>query len=161
MNETLTLSSSLFPLGWQHYLLGGLLIGGGVVLLFALTGLIGGMSTVFSSSWSFVSKRAFFQQARLTGSRGWRLVYAAGLVLGAGIWWLIFSDGTPLRTEVPAGLLLAGGFLVGYGARLGNGCTSGHGICGLGSLQWPSLLAVLTFMGTAFLTAHLVAWWLA
>ncbi len=54
-----------------------------------------------------------------------------------------------------------GGFLVGYGARLGNGCTSGHGICGLGSLQWPSLLAVLTFMGTAFLTANLVARWLA
>ncbi|MDP2262807.1 MAG: YeeE/YedE thiosulfate transporter family protein [Hydrogenophaga sp.] len=161
MTETLTLSSSLFPLGWQHYLLGGLLIGSGVVLLFALTGLIGGMSTVFSSSWSFVSKRAFFQQARLTGSRVWRLVYAAGLVLGAGIWWLAFSDGTPLRTEVPAGLLLVGGFLVGYGARLGNGCTSGHGICGLGSLQWPSLLAVLTFMGTAFLTANLVAWWLA
>ncbi len=51
-----------------------------------------------------------------------------------------------------------GGFLVGYGARLGNGCTSGHGICGLGSLQWPSLLAVLTFMATAFITANLVAW---
>jgi uncharacterized membrane protein YedE/YeeE len=161
MNETLTVSWNLFPLGWQHYLLGGLLIGSGVVLLYALTGLIGGMSTVFSSSWSFVSKRAFFQQPRLAGSRVWRLVYALGLVLGAAIWWLTLSDGTPLRTEVPAGLLLVGGFLVGYGARLGNGCTSGHGICGLGSLQWPSLLAVLTFMGTAFLTANLVAWWLA
>jgi hypothetical protein len=46
-------------------------------------------------------------------------------------------------------------------ARLGNGCTSGHGICGLGSLQWPSLLAVLTFMATAFLTANLAARWLA
>jgi uncharacterized membrane protein YedE/YeeE len=161
MNKTLTLASSLFPLGWPHYLLGGLLIGAGVVLLFALTGLIGGMSTVFSSSWSFVSKHAFFQQARFTDSRVWRLVYALGLVLGAGIWWLTLSDGTPLRTEVPAGLLLVGGFLVGYGARLGNGCTSGHGICGLGSLNWPSLLAVLTFMATAFITANLVAWWLA
>lgn len=152
---------TLFPLGWQHYLLGGLLIGAGVVLLFALTGLVGGMSTVFSSTWSFVSKRAFFQQPRLRGSRVWRLVYAAGLVLGAALWWFTLSDGTPLRTEVPAGLLLVGGFLVGYGARLGNGCTSGHGVCGLGSLQWPSLLAVLTFMGTAFVTANLVAWWLA
>ena len=46
--------------------------------------------------------------------------------------------------------------LVGYGARLGNGCTSGHGICGLGSLQLPSLGAVLTFMATAFLVANLV-----
>jgi uncharacterized protein len=157
MNETL----DLFPLGWQHYGLGGLLIGAGVVLLFALTGLVGGMSTVFSSTWSFVSRRPSFQQPRLTGSRVWRLVYAAGLVLGAALWWLGWSDGTALRTEVPAGLLLVGGFLVGYGARLGNGCTSGHGICGLGSLQWPSLLAVLTFMASAFLTANLVAWWFA
>ena len=152
---------SLFPLGWQHYLLGGAFIGAGVALLFLFTGLVGGMSTVFSSTWSFVLQRPFFQQARLTDTRVWRLVYALGLVLGAGVWWLLLSDGTPLTTEVPVALLLAGGFLVGYGARLGNGCTSGHGICGLGSLNWPSLLAVLTFMATAFITANLAAWWLA
>jgi uncharacterized membrane protein YedE/YeeE len=151
----------LFPFGWQHYLLGGALIGAGVSLLFLFTGLIGGMSTVFSSSWSFVVQRPFFQQARLTDSRAWRLVYALGLVLGAFIWWLAFSDGSPGSTEVPAWQLLTGGVLVGYGARLGNGCTSGHGICGLGSLQWPSLGAVLTFMGTAFLSANLFGRWLA
>jgi len=49
-----------------------------------------------------------------------------------------------------------GGLLVGFGARLSNGCTSGHGICGLGSLQLPSLVAVLTFMATAFVTANAV-----
>jgi uncharacterized protein len=157
----MTDSLILFPLGWQHYLLGGLFIGAGVALLFVLTGLVGGMSSVFSSTWSFVSRAPYFQQARYTGSRGWRLVYAAGLVLGALVWWLAFSDGTAQTTEVPVWALLVGGFLVGYGARLGNGCTSGHGICGLGSLQWPSLLAVLTFMGTAFITANLLAWWLA
>ncbi|MCU0924685.1 MAG: YeeE/YedE family protein [Hydrogenophaga sp.] len=157
----MTDSFIFFPLGWQHYLLGGLFIGGGVALLFVLTGLVGGMSSVFSSTWSFVSRAPYFQQARYTGSRGWRLVYAAGLVLGALVWWLAFSDHTPQTTEVPVWALLVGGFLVGYGARLGNGCTSGHGICGLGSLQWPSLLAVLTFMGTAFITANLVARWLA
>lgn len=70
--------SSLFPHGWQHYLLGGVLIGAGTALLFVLTGRIGGMSTVFSSSWSFVVRRGFFQQARFIDSRGWRLVYAAG-----------------------------------------------------------------------------------
>ncbi|MFW5331457.1 YeeE/YedE family protein [Hydrogenophaga sp. ZJX-1] len=152
---------SLFPLGWQHYLLGGLFIGAGVALLFVFTGLVGGMSSVFSSTWSYLLRQPYFQQARYTGSRGWRLVYAAGLVLGALVWWLGFSDGTPLTTEVPVWALLVGGFLVGYGARLGNGCTSGHGICGLGSLQWPSLLAVLTFMATAFITANLVAGWMA
>ncbi len=152
---------TFFPLGWQHYLLGGLFIGAGVALLFVLTGLVGGMSSVFSSTWSFVVRAPYFQQARYTGSRSWRLVYAAGLVLGALVWWLAFSDRTPQTTEVPVWALLLGGFLVGYGARLGNGCTSGHGICGLGSLQWPSLLAVLTFMGTAFITANLVGRWLA
>ncbi|MES2047441.1 MAG: YeeE/YedE thiosulfate transporter family protein [Pseudomonadota bacterium] len=152
MNFTL----SLFPLGWQHYLLGGLLIGAGVTVLFVFNGLVGGMSTVFSSSWSYLVQKPFFQQPRFTDTRGWRLVYALGLVLGAAAWWLLFGDGTPLSTIVPVWQLVIGGFLVGYGARLGNGCTSGHGICGLGSMQWPSLLAVLTFMATAFITANLV-----
>lgn len=157
MNSTLF----LFPLGWQHYLLGGLCIGAGVALLFVCTGLIGGMSTVFSSTWSYVLRRPFFQQERFTGSRTWRLVYALGLILGAFVWWQGFAQGAPQSTSVPVWQLLVGGFFVGYGARLGNGCTSGHGICGLGSLQWPSLLAVLTFMATAFITANLVARWLA
>ena len=157
----MNLSLSLFPLGWQHYLVGGLLIGTGAALLFLLTGRIGGMSTVFSSTWSYVVRRPFFQQERFVDSRGWRLVYALGLVLGALTWWLGFAGSVREATTVPVWQLLVGGFLVGYGARLGNGCTSGHGICGLGSLQWPSLLAVLTFMATAFLTANLMAMWLA
>ncbi|MEY4980224.1 MAG: hypothetical protein RLZZ352_2494 [Pseudomonadota bacterium] len=149
--------SSLFPLGWAHYLLGGLCIGAGVALLFVFTGLVGGMSTVFSSTWSFVVRRAFFQQARFTGSRVWRLVYAAGLVLGAAVWWWLGADGSAQHTAVPVHWLLLGGFLVGYGARLGNGCTSGHGVCGLGSLSLPSLWAVLTFMATAFITANVMS----
>ena len=157
----MNLSLSLFPLGWQHYLVGGLLIGTGAALLFLLTGRIGGMSTVFSSTWSYVVRRPFFQQERFVDSRGWRLVYALGLVLGALAWWLGFAGSVREATIVPVWQLLVGGFLVGYGARLGNGCTSGHGICGLGSLQWPSLLAVLTFMATAFLTANLMTRWLA
>jgi uncharacterized membrane protein YedE/YeeE len=118
------------------------------------------MSTVFSSSWSYLVQRPFFQQHRFVDSRGWRLVYALGLILGALVWWLVFAGGVREATAVPVWQLLVGGFLVGYGARLGNGCTSGHGICGLGSLQWPSALAVLTFMATAFLTANLMARWL-
>ncbi len=147
---------TLFPFGWQHYLLGGLTIGAGVALLYLFNGWVGGMSTVFSSTWSFVSQRAFFQQARLVDSRHWRLVYAAGVVLGALVWRFALNDGQATATSVPVWQLLLGGFLVGYGARLGNGCTSGHGICGLGALQLPSLGAVLTFMATAFLTANLL-----
>jgi uncharacterized membrane protein YedE/YeeE len=154
----MTSTLSLFPMGWQHYLLGGLLIGCGVALLFVFTGRIGGMSTVFSSTWSYVVQRPFFQQPRFVGSRNWRLVYALGLVLGAALWWLGFAGAAPQTTGLPAWQLVVGGFWVGYGARLGNGCTSGHGICGLGSLQLPSLMAVLTFMATAFMTANAFGW---
>ena len=148
---------TLFPLGWGHYLAGGLLIGCGVAWLFVSTGRVGGMSTVFSSTWSWLLRTPFFQQARFTDSRAWRLVYALGLVAGAALGWWLMGDGQPLQTGVPVWQLVLGGLLVGYGARLANGCTSGHGICGLGSLQLPSLGAVLTFMATAFLTANLMA----
>ena len=153
----MTLIDTLFPLGWQHYLLGGLTIGAGVALLYLFNGWVGGMSTVFSSSWSFVLKRDFFRQDRFLNTRNWRLIYALGVVLGALVWRFALAGGEAQHTSVHAWQLLVGGFLVGYGARLGNGCTSGHGICGLGSLQWPSLGAVLTFMATAFLTANLMA----
>jgi uncharacterized protein len=151
---------ALFPGGWQHFLLGGLWIGAAVSLLFVATGLVGGMSTVFTSTWSYVARAAYFQQPRFTGSRLWRLVYAAGLIVGAAAWWAFAAPATPVATGLPWWQLLAGGFLVGYGARLSNGCTSGHGICGLASLQLPSLAAVLVFLATAMATAQLtfVVW---
>jgi uncharacterized protein len=151
--------TNLFPLGWGHYLAGGLLIGVAVAWLFVSTGRVGGMSSVFSSTWSFVSGRAFFQQQRWLQSRAWRLVYALGLILGAAVWWLWRGQGEAMHTGLPAWQLLIGGLLVGYGARRGGGCTSGHGICGMASLQWPSMLAVLVFMVTAMITAHLVPLW--
>ena len=146
-----------FPFGWTHYLLGGLSIGLGVSLLFVLTGLVGGMSTVYSSTWSYLVKRPFFQEPKLAGSRAWRLAYSAGLVLGAALWWIAFGGGVRVPVSLPWWQLLGGGVVVGYGARLGRGCTSGHGICGLASLGLPSLVAVLTFMSTAFLTANITA----
>ena len=72
----MNLTTSLFPLGWQHYLLGGIFVGAGTALLFVLTGRVGGMSSVFSTTWSYVVRRPFFQQGKFVDSRGWRLVYA-------------------------------------------------------------------------------------
>lgn len=148
--------NALFPFGYAHYLGGGLIIGCGVALLFLTTGLVGGMSTVFSSTWSFVSRLPYFAQARFRDSRGWRLVYAAGLILGAALWWALGGGDAAYRVTIPWWQLAAGGFIAGFGARMSNGCTSGHGICGMASLQAPSLLAVLTFLATAIATAHLV-----
>lgn len=153
------MTEALFPAGWQHYLIGGLWIGAGVATLFLLTGLVGGMSTVFSSTWSYVSRAPYFQQPRFTTSRRWRLVFALGLVVGAALWAWLAAPRPLAATGVPWWQLLAGGFLGGFGARMSNGCTSGHGICGLASLQLPSALAVLTFLATAFATANLT-WWL-
>lgn len=151
--------TTLFPLGWAHYLAGGLCIGLGVALLYLTTGRLAGMSSVFTSTWSYVSARPAFQQMRWRSSRGWRLQLALGLVLGASLWWWALGPATALSTSVPTWRLLLGGVVAGYGARLAGGCTSGHGICGMASLKLPSLLAVLTFMATGFITAHLVAAW--
>lgn len=144
----------LLPFGWAHYLAGGVLLGLGMSLLFVATGLVGGMSTVFTTVWSYFSGAPYFSQERFLASRHWRLVYAAGIVLGAALWLAFF--GAPFRTEVPLLQLAAGGFIAGFGARLSNGCTAGHGICGMASLQPPSIAAVATFLATAFLTANLV-----
>lgn len=148
------LFETLFPLGIAHYLIGGLLIGAAVSFLFISTGLIGGLSTFFTSTWSFVSQGAYFQRDEFTSSRNWRLVYALGLVLGAAIW--MFTVGESFQTSVTWWQLAVGGFIAGYGARLSNGCTSGHGICGLASLQLSSLLAVIIFLGAAMVSAAAV-----
>lgn len=147
---------TMFPYGWTHYLAGGLCIGIGVSLLYALTGLVGGMSSVYSSTWSYVVSRPYFQERTLVQSREWRLAYAAGLVAGAAAWWLLFGGGVRVPVSIPWWQLLGGGVLVGYGARLSRGCTSGHGICGMASLNRPSFLAVLTFMAAAFVTANVI-----
>lgn len=150
--------TDFFPTGWAHYLNGGLLIGAGVSLMFVLLGRVVGMSTVFSSTWSYFTRRAFFQDATLINSRVWRLVCAMGLVAGAAIWWWIQGPDFAATTEISPLRLAFGGVLVGFGARLSNGCTSGHGICGLSSLSRPSLVAVLVFMGVAIVTANAMAY---
>ena len=150
--------ADFFPNGIGHYLAGGILLGVGVSLLFLTTGLIGGMSAAFSSTWSYVSQLEFFQQDKWKKSRQWRLVYAAGLILGALIYLLTLGGGETFVTKVAWWQLALGGFLAGFGARMGSGCTSGHGVCGLSSLQFPSLVAVCIFMTTAIVTANAIAW---
>lgn len=146
---------ALLPHGFERYLAGGLLIGLGVALLFIVTGRQGGMSTFFSSAWSWVSGASFFQQPALRDTRGWRGVYALGVVLGGAA--LVLAGVPAPGTDLQLWRLIVGGLLVGFGARLGGGCTSGHGICGLASLSKGSLAIVVTFLATAIVTANLVA----
>jgi uncharacterized membrane protein YedE/YeeE len=146
---------ALFPNGMQYYLLGGLLIGVGVSFIFLMTGYVAGVSTFFSSAWSYVSQLKFFQQESFLKTREWRNYYALGLLAGGMVFLFTSAEGMA-STEVQWWRLLVGGFVAGLGARMAGGCTSGHGICGLSSFQWQSLVATIVFMTTAIVTANIM-----
>lgn len=149
------LLQALFPNGIVHYALGGILIGLGVTFIYALTGLTPGASSVLESSWSYVSKRPALSEGALRASRSWRLVFTAGIFSGA-ILYTVLTGGGVWTTDVQLWRLAIGGFLVGLGTRLGKGCTSGHGICGVGSLSETSILNVIVFLLVAIGTAGIV-----
>ena len=123
-------------------------------MLFVTTGRLGGASTVFSATWSWFSRLPFFQQSSLRDSRNWRAIYALGMLLGGVVYVLA---GLPVEgSDIATWRLAVGGLLIGFGARLGGGCTSGHGICGMASLSVGSMLMVAVFLSTAIVTALLM-----
>lgn len=144
----------LFPRGVLPYLVGGLLVGLGAAGIYLATGIIAGASTFLESTLSYASSVERFNRSRYVQSRGWRLVFTAGIVSGAAVYVLLSGSGT-WTTDVQWWRLLGGGFLVGVGTRLGKGCTSGHGVCGVGSASGTSLVSVATFLAVATGTAHL------
>ncbi len=124
-------------------IVGGVLIGVAALLLYASLGRIAGISGI-----------AF---GAISGQEAsWRWPFLLGLIGGG---WLAVSAGFALQMPDSADgsgalfLLVAGGLLVGVGTRLGNGCTSGHGVCGLARLSPRSLVSVLVFMGLGMLSA--------
>lgn len=171
------LVDTLFPNGISHYAIGGLFIGLGVTVIYLGTGIIAGASTFLETTLSYVSKVERFQQTRFVRSRDWRVIFTGGIVLGAFLYALTFQSGlvtsglqpgatagelrnvgglTIWVTDVQPWRLFAGGVLIGVGTRVGKGCTSGHGVCGVGSLSSASIVNVATFMALAIGTALLV-----
>lgn len=146
----------MFPLGILPYVVGGLLIGLGVSFIYVLTGIHATQSSLLSTTLSYVSKIPYFQQKTNLASRDWRLIFAAGVIVGAFIYTLTLSPDGFFVTSVQWWRLLLGGFLVGFGTRLSQGCTSGHGISGLASLSTTSLYAVLTFLSVGIATAVVI-----
>lgn len=144
-----------FPNGIEHYLLGGIAIGIGVVLIYILTGTIVGASTGLETIISYRSKIEWFQQEGFVSSRMWRTAFTVGIITGAFIYTVISGENLWV-TEVQWWRLLFGGILVGIGTRLGKGCTSGHGICGLASVSAASLINVIIFVGVAIVVAHAI-----
>ena len=128
-------------------LVGGVLIGLAASMLIAFKGRIMGVCGILASA--VLSKAPFKRE------RAWRLVFISGLLLSSPLWAWMFASQS-LEVSKGYGTLLAAGLLVGFGTRLGSGCTSGHAVCGLARLSRRSLIATLSFMGSGFLTAYLV-----
>lgn len=126
-------------------LIGGALIGLASVWLLAANGRIAGISSILHGMLSPVA----------LPDVPWRAWFIAGL-LTAGLAWQAFAGPVPLREGFPAGWAAAAGLLVGFGTRMSGGCTSGHGVCGLGRLSLRSLAAVIVFMATGMITTAIV-----
>jgi uncharacterized protein len=121
---------------------GGLLIGLAVTLMLLLNGRVAGISGILGG---LLTLR--------TGDKIWQAAFVAGLVLGALAY--VSTADVPVAVVAPLPAILAGGLLVGFGTRLGSGCISGHGLCGMARLSRRSMVATATFFGVAMLTVFL------
>ena len=131
----------ILEFSWLPALAGGIMIGTASALLMAFNGRVVGISGILGGLLS-----------RWSPDQWWRLTFLLGLVLGGGAanYWApeAFIDITENGTME----VLAAGLLVGLGTRIGSGCTSGHGVCGIGRLSIRSLVATLVFVGSGMLT---------
>jgi uncharacterized membrane protein YedE/YeeE len=125
-------------------LAGGVIIGLAAAALLFFNGRILGISGIFGG----------LLHAR-HGDTLWRCVFLAGLLCGGLLLGYIAPQAIVTDLDLPIGMVIIAGLLVGIGARLSNGCTSGHGICGVGRLAPRSIVATLTFLCSGILTAVL------
>ena len=123
-------------------LFGGALIGLGASILLLFSGRIAGISGIA------------FEALIGASDRAWRLAFLGGLLVGGRVLLRMRPDSFVIALARPDAVLIVAGLLVGFGTRLGNGCTSGHGVCGLSRLSPRSLAATLTFIATGALTVY-------
>lgn len=125
-------------------LLGGGLIGTSATVLLAFNGRIAGISGIVNGA------------IRFTAGEGWRWIFILGMLIGGTLYeYGLAPQPTPTSSFTPWAMIF-GGLLVGFGTRMGSGCTSGHGVCGLGRLSPRSLVATLTFLTTAMMTVFVM-----
>lgn len=126
-------------------IIGGLLIGLSAMLLLLFNGRIAGICGILAA--------AILPD---NSERTWRWLFLAGLALGTLLWHFVSGAAVPLPTASSPWLVIAAGLIVGFGTQMANGCTSGHGVCGLGRLSGRSLVATLSFMGAGAVTVYVV-----
>lgn len=124
-------------------LAGGMLIGLAAAMLLLFNGRISGVSGIVGSLLRPGSSEV-----------GWRVAFVGGLVLGAS-GYLLATGGGAITMQASVPVLIVAGLLVGFGTRLGSGCTSGHGVCGVARLSWRSISATAVFFAVASLTVFL------
>lgn len=122
-------------------LLGGMLIGVASVLMLWGIGRIAGISGIYGGVLT-----------PAPGDVAWRAFFIGGMLLGGLLWPILSGEPLPVELQVSWPLMLFAGLLVGFGTRLGSGCTSGHGVCGIGRLAPRSMVATAVFMVSAFFT---------
>jgi uncharacterized membrane protein YedE/YeeE len=129
---------------WSTAFAGGLLIGFAAVVLMVTNGKIAGVSGIASSILS------------PTSALPWQWAFIAGLLASGFMVHFLFS---PISIEIEANtaMLIVAGLLVGFGTRLGNGCTSGHGVCGISRLSPRSLVATAVFISMGMLTVFMMS----
>jgi uncharacterized membrane protein YedE/YeeE len=125
---------------------GGLAIGLGAVLLMLGLGRIMGATGILSGLAFPESREAF----------AWRSMLVLGMILAPGLLFVVTGAMPELTVPVSPAMIVVGGLIVGLGASLGSGCTSGHGVCGLSRSSVRSIVAVPTFMVTAAITVFLI-----
>jgi uncharacterized membrane protein YedE/YeeE len=125
-------------------LLGGALIGISAALLLAFNGRIAGISGILYN---------LLLNPLSSTERSWRLCFIFGLIAGG---YLMLPVEFELRQDYPPMLLIISGLAVGIGTRISNGCTSGHGVCGIGLMAGRSIAATATFMASGILTVTLL-----
>lgn len=127
-----------------HALIGGILIGLASLLATVLSGKIPGISGVFGRL-----------LVPATPDKSWRVVFLCGLIGGAALSFALWESAALFRPMRSLYLMAIAGLLVGFGTRLGGGCTSGHGVCGVAMGARDSIAATLIFMGTAIATVFI------
>jgi len=125
---------------------GGLLIGLSAAIMLLFNGRITGISGIMDGI--VINSKS--------GDRSWRVCFLLGLVLGGFIFKLFMPDSFIPREGFSLVLLITGGFIVGIGTRMGSGCTSGHGICGIARFSRRSILATVVFMFTGGVTVYII-----
>jgi uncharacterized protein len=132
-------------LAWFLALVGGAMIGLAVSLLLWANGRVAGISGIVGGLFGTTARDA-----------GWRIAFIAGLLLTGAIGGALAPSAFAVAIDRPMVLVIAAGLIVGFGTRLANGCTSGHGVCGLSRLSIRSLIATVTFIGTGAATVFVL-----